>query len=105
MERLTKWSEDDRADCNVLYCPEECDTCMQFKLIRGKLAQIEDAIEAGQLMDRAAFIKWLKGEKYTGVDELSGDMSVGYENAHQWELSRNWFINKIIKHLEDVAIK
>ena len=60
MKRLTKWNEDDRAECNVMYCPEECDTCMHFKLIRGTLAQIEDAVETGQLSDKADFIEWLK---------------------------------------------
>lgn len=45
-------------------------------------------------------IEWLSGEKYADVDENSIDMTEKYEKQHQWELSRNCFINKVIKHLE-----
>lgn len=45
-------------------------------------------------------IEWLRGEKYTSVDEDSLNMTEEFEREHQWELSRNCFINKVIKHLE-----
>ena len=46
-------------------------------------------------------IKWLSGEKYANVDETSDNMTEEFEREHQWELSRNCFINKTIKHLEE----
>ena len=45
-------------------------------------------------------IEWLRGEKYTSVNEDSLNMTEEFEREHQWELSRNCFINKVIKHLE-----
>ena len=48
------------------------------------------------------FIKWLSNEKYTSVDETSDDMTEEFEREHTWELSRNCFINKVIRHLEDL---
>lgn len=45
-------------------------------------------------------IEWLSGEKYTNVDETSDNMTEEFEREHQWELSRNCFINKVIKYLE-----
>jgi len=45
-------------------------------------------------------IEWLSGEKYTNVDETSDSMTEEFEREHQWELSRNSFINKVIKYLE-----
>lgn len=47
-------------------------------------------------------IEWLSGEKYTNVDETSDNMTEEFEREHQWELSRNCFINKVIKHLEQL---
>lgn len=47
-------------------------------------------------------IKWLSEEKYTNVDEVSDSMTEEFEREHQWELSRNCFINKVIKHLEEL---
>ena len=44
-------------------------------------------------------IKWLLGEKYIFVDETSMTMTEEFENEHQWHLSRNCFINKIINHI------
>ena len=53
--------------------------------------------------DTEKLIEWLKGEKYTCVDENSREMTEEFENQHKWELSRNCFINKVIKHLEDAT--
>lgn len=47
-----------------------------------------------------ALIEWLSGEKYTNIDEISDSMTEEFEREHQWELSRNCFINKVIEHLE-----
>lgn len=44
MERLTKYSGD-RIDCNVKYCPEDCNTCDVFMEIRKRLASYEDFAE------------------------------------------------------------
>lgn len=46
-------------------------------------------------------IEWLSGEKYADVDENSIDMTEKYEKQHLWELSRNCFINQVIRHLEE----
>lgn len=45
-------------------------------------------------------IAWLYGEKYATVDETSDNMTEEFEREHKWELSRNCFINKAIKYLE-----
>ena len=50
-------------------------------------------------IDKQELINWLLGQKYITVDENSTDMTEDFEKQHQWELSRNCFINKIIKHL------
>lgn len=59
-----------------------------------------DAYEDKELgIDKQELINWLLGQKYITVDENSTDMTEDFEKQHQWELSRNCFINKIIKHL------
>lgn len=52
------------------------------------------------LISRSELIGWLKGKKYTIVDETSDTMSEDFENKHKWELSRNCFINDVIKHIQ-----
>jgi hypothetical protein len=46
-------------------------------------------------------ISWLKDQKYN-IDETSDSMTEAFEKEHQWELSRNCFINKMIKQLEEI---
>ena len=48
MSRLTKHSKEriDRIDCNVKYCPEDCNTCEMYTDIRKKLAYYEDLEES-----------------------------------------------------------
>lgn len=46
--------------------------------------------------------EWLLGEKYINVDETSDNMTEEFEREHRWELSRNCFINKVVKHLEEL---
>lgn len=48
-----------------------------------------------------ALVEWLKGKKYITVDEESCLMTEDFEKEHQWELSRNCFINKVIKFIEE----
>jgi hypothetical protein len=48
-----------------------------------------------------ALISWLKDQKYN-IDESSDSMTEAFEKEHQWELSRNCFINKMIKQLEEI---
>lgn len=49
-----------------------------------------------------ALISWLNDQKYTNIDETSDDMTEEFEREHRWELSRNCFINKMIKQLEEL---
>ncbi len=49
MERLTKRNKS-RAECNVGYCPEDCNFCQMNKDISNKLADYEDAEEQGLLL-------------------------------------------------------
>ena len=46
-------------------------------------------------------ISWLNDQKYINVDETSDNMTEEFEREHQWELSRNCFINKMIKKLKE----
>lgn len=46
-------------------------------------------------------IEYLLSQKYITVDESSLDMTEEFEKEHKWELSRNYFINKVIKYIED----
>ena len=48
-----------------------------------------------------ALISWLKDQKYC-IDETSAGMTEVFEKEHQWELSRNYFINKMIRQLEEL---
>lgn len=49
-----------------------------------------------------ALISWLNDQKYTNIDETGDDMTEEFEREHRWELSRNCFINKMIKQLEEL---
>lgn len=55
------------------------------------------------LISKIELIDWLNGKKYKTVDETSDNMSVGFESDHQWELSRNCFINDTIKHIQEMS--
>lgn len=44
-------------------------------------------------------ISWLNGQKYINMDDNM--MTEKFEKEHQWELSRNYFIDKIIRKLEE----
>ena len=48
-----------------------------------------------------ALCSWLEDQKYN-IDETSDNMTETFEKEHQWELSRNCFISKMIKLLEEL---
>ena len=48
-----------------------------------------------------AMISWLEDQKYS-IDETSETMTWAFEKEHQWELSRNCFIDKMIRKLEEL---
>lgn len=50
----------------------------------------------------SVLISWLDDQKYINIDETSDDMTEEFEREHQWELSRNCFINKTIRKLEEI---
>lgn len=54
------------------------------------------------VIDIASLISWLNDQKYTNVDERSDSMTEEFEREHQWELSRNYFINKMIRQLKEL---
>lgn len=49
-----------------------------------------------------ALISWLNDQKYTNVDETSDIMTEEFEKEHQWELSRNCFINNMVRKLKEL---
>ena len=52
------------------------------------------------MIDGKKLIEWLLGKKYITVDENSTEMTEEFEKKHQWEVSRNCFINKVVKYIE-----
>ena len=62
-----------------------------------------DAYEEKEVTNKTELIGWLWGQKYNIVDENSDNMTEEFEKQHQWELSRNCFINKVIKYIEQMT--
>ena len=58
--------------------------------------------EGVPIIEIPALISWLNDQKYINVDETNNDMTEEFEREHQWELSRNCFINKMIRKLEEL---
>jgi hypothetical protein len=54
------------------------------------------------VIDENKLIEFLQGKKYIHVDENSTEMTERYEREHAWELSRNAFINSVIKEIEQM---
>ena len=52
------------------------------------------------MIDEDRIIQWLLHQKYIGVNEKSTEMTEEFEKEHQWELSRNCFINKAVATIE-----
>lgn len=52
------------------------------------------------VIDVASLISWLNDQKYTNVDKRSDSMTEEFKRKHQWELSRNYFINRMIRQLK-----
>ena len=59
-------------------------------------------LESVRVIEIPALISWLKDQKYGHVDETSDNMTEKFEKEYQWELSRNCFINKMIRKLEEI---
>ena len=62
-----------------------------------------DAYEEKEVTNKTKLIGWLLGEKYNNIDENSDNMTEEFERQHQWELSRNYLINKTIKYIEQMT--
>lgn len=58
--------------------------------------------EGTPIIEIPALISWLNDQKYTNVNETSDTMTEEFEREHQWELSRNSFINKMIRQLKEL---
>jgi hypothetical protein len=58
--------------------------------------------EGTPVISVASLISWLNDQKYTNIAETSDNMTEEFEREHRWELSRNCFINKMIKQLEEL---
>lgn len=85
---------------NCPECGEDIDKDANEYIEEIKKTGIIGVRKGTPLVSIPELIEWLSGEKYANVDETSADMTEEFERKHQWELSRNCFINKVIKHLE-----
>ena len=56
------------------------------------------------MIDETKLIEFLKCEKYILIDEDSTDMTTEYEKKNAWELSRNTFINSVLKEIENLKL-
>lgn len=77
-----------------------CQTCGYYKELKG--TGIIGKWEGVPIIEIPALISWLNDQKYINVDETSCDMTEEFEREHQWELSRNCFINNMIRKLEEL---
>ena len=55
------------------------------------------------LISRKGLVEWLLSNRYIRVNEDSTEMTEEYEKEHSWELSRNTFINKAVKHIKEAS--
>jgi len=53
------------------------------------------------MINEKKLIEWLQGKKYITVDENDYLMTENFEKEHQWELSRNCFINDVLKFINE----
>lgn len=96
--------------CDNCYLRYHCDEQTEFickhndycKYIESTSTGVISQFESVPVISIPALISWLNDQKYTNVDETSGNMTEEFEREHQWELSRNCFINKMIKKLKEV---
>lgn len=77
-----------------------CQTCEYYKELKG--TGVIGKWEGIPIIEVPALISWLNDQKYTNVDETSDNMTEEFEKEHQWELSRNSFINNMIRKLEEL---
>ena len=92
-----------------MICPHEtewcrkhvhCQTCGYYKELEG--TGIIGEFVGVPMIEIPALISWLNDQKYINIDETSDDMTEEFEREHQWELSRNCFINKMIRQLKEI---
>ena len=86
---------------NINFCPicgKSYKRCTRHHLNNSKNSYSTE-IKTIPTINIPDLIEWLMQEKYN-IDENSDDMSEEFEREHKWELSRNCFINKIIKYIE-----
>lgn len=81
---------------NHVHC-QTCEHYREFKSI-GIIGQLKGI----PIIEIDYLISWLNDQKYINIDETSDNMTEEFEREHQWELSRNCFINKMIRKLEDL---
>lgn len=77
-------------------------TCKECPYIEREGTGIIGKWDGTTIIKIPALISWLNDQKYTNVDETSDTMTEEFEREHQWELSRNSFINKMIRKLEEL---
>lgn len=77
-----------------------CETCGYYKELKG--TGIIGTWEGIPIIEVPALISWLNDQKYINVDETSDDMTEEFEREHLWKLSRNCFINNMIRKLEEL---
>jgi hypothetical protein len=56
------------------------------------------------VIDENKLIEFLQGKKYLQIDENSTEMTWEYEQEHAWELSRNKFIESVIREIEQMKV-
>lgn len=77
-------------------------TCKECPYIELEGTGIIGKWEGTPIIEVPALISWLNDQKYTNVDETSDDMTEEFEREHRWELSRNSFINSMVRKLKEL---
>lgn len=105
LRELHKAVEHADFDWEDMYCREE--KVDDYNLIR--IDSLKESLNVmmnlygNEVNKNRNLTEWLLGEKYTNVDETSDNMTEEFEREHRWELSRNCFINKVVKHLDGMV--
>lgn len=84
------------------WCGEPIDEDAEEYIEEVKKTGVIGKWEGTPIIEIPALISWLNDQKYTNVDETSDTMTEEFEKEHQWELSRNSFINNMIRKLKEL---
>ena len=84
------------------WCGEDVDEDANEYIEEVKKTGIIGKWEGTPIIEIPALISWLNDQKYTNIDETSDNMTEEFEKEHQWELSRNSFINNMIRKLKEL---